>query len=921
MATTPKPTKIRIRLDTLVGQDPNTAAMISKATPDSRRRPNRDHLGNRKPQLSDVSMLRSAVESRARKNLSAKMALELLPDLAMGKQILVGSILSPADMTGSKFTLGSKSDVFTSGLRASLIDRIKDYYSVDSDYKIERELPTILADALVEKGADVLAIVPENALDELINGQRSVSTESLTHHFTNQGFVRAAGVLGSPTVAKSETVRGFSMETYLAPKRPDEIARELHLIKEDGASLGTVENIIVTDNFMALKVPKLSERMRKQSKERTIRTNLSHAGLESFHQKLSDLEVERAIFAGKTHKHELTADFKPQADLKRRSIGRPLWIKIPSEAIINAYVPGDYTRRVGSFILLDAEGHVIKADINDYAGYYNGQANTTQGGQSNQLNILQRIHNSIGGGVPANPNHRFQLETISQIWGDMVVRDWVNRIKNGTHGASVELSQNNDFYRVMLARSLEGKVTQVLYIPEEYLSYIAFDYDENGIGKSILDNLSTVNMLRSVVMFNNVLSSVRNSIPRTRVGMQVPADDPNPQQIVEDSMDEIMRTRAITLPPTIARPQEAMDLIQRMGYEWEITGNTALPDIKFTFENAATQLTKPDSDLDQQLQKLGAYGFGVNPEQIDKGFSGDFATSVAAGSVMFGKRIIQHQDTFCPQIADRLKKLVRYDQILVDELKELILGNVDQIALKLDGEVIPNYDRLDDDSKQQLTINRALNLFIEALEVTLPRPPSVTLENQSQMLQTYGALLDAGIDAFISDQILTAENAGQVSGQVATIRANLKAYMMRDFMAKKGILTELSDITSTQEDGKPLVNLMDAISQHIEAVIRSCVKSAASLDPIKKAADSDLSKLSDSSGGASDGGGMDLGDGTDDLGAEPMGGDDTGDDPTAEEDPTNDSAGDKPAAAAGAGGTPAADDAGLDFEDEPKPDK
>jgi hypothetical protein len=689
--------------------------------------------------------------------------------------------------------------------------------------------------------------------------------------------MRNVGVLGSPTDSKKEKVRGLSIEAFHAVSDPERVEKRLYLGEETASNKSWyMDCIVMTDNISVLKIPKVHDKIRQQSVRKATMRQMRSQGLEAFSD-LADELVEKHLRTGTARGNEPVVSIKKQSEMRRSFIGKPMTLDLPSESITVVHSPGDYQKRVGAFVLLDAEGYPIRIENNDILNQ--NTLGTHQSG-GNQTNVMARIHANLGMGGTYNPGNRMQVETITRIWSDLIEKDWINRIKNGVHGGSVEISSNSHFYQVMMARANENKFTQVLYIPAEYLSYIAFRYDDDGNGKSLVDNISTLNMMRSVVLFNDLLTGIKNSTPRTRVSMNVPEHDPNPEQTIEESIDEIFRTRNFTLPRSIAHPQDAVDMIQRLGYEWEISGNTAIPDIKYTFEQTNSSYTKPDSSLSENLEKMSAYNFGMSPEQIKEGFSGEVATSVAARSIMYGKRIMGYQDVFCPQLSDRMRKVMAYDQSFVDSLKDLVLEKIDQVKLQIDESSFPQYSQLPEESKKILLVNRSLNEFLWNLEVSLPRPPSVTLENQLQLLRNYSDLLDAGIDHHISDQLATSENAGTISGQVGTIRAMVKAYYMRRYMADKGILPELSDLTSKDDDGQPMINVIDETSEHLEAVIRSCVKIISKTKDMANAADKDLEKLgsdentSDSGTDLStspddDAGGEDLSEGDDLIETEP----------------------------------------------------
>ena len=64
---------------------------------------------------------------------------------------------------------------------------------------------------------------------------------------------------------------------------------------------------------------------------------------------------------------------------------------------------------------------------------------------------------------------------ISDIFSDIVEQDLINRLKNGIYGSNVSIGKANEVYRLMLSRTLKGLYTKILYLPKEFVSYMAND--------------------------------------------------------------------------------------------------------------------------------------------------------------------------------------------------------------------------------------------------------------------------------------------------------------------------------------------------------------------------------------------------------------------------------------------------------------
>ena len=110
-------------------------------------------------------------------------------------------------------------------------------------------------------------------------------------------------------------------------------------------------------------------------------------------------------------------------------------------------------------------------------------------------------------------------------------------------------------------------------------------------------------------------------------------------------------------------------------------------------------------------------------------------------------------------------------------------------------------------------------------------------------MSEYGQYVDGlerAIEAYISDQFMTENTAGELSNQIETVKAMAKAYFLRKWMSEKGIMTELTELVAVGENDQPQLNLMQETRKHIESIVRSCVTV---LEDIKPTADNATDRL------------------------------------------------------------------------------
>jgi hypothetical protein len=500
-------------------------------------------------------------------------------------------------------------------------------------------------------------------------------------------------------------------------------------------------------------------------------------------------------------------------------------------------------------------------------------------------NIIQRVNTNIGNAGRFDSGNRTHMDFAFQIYSEILERDLIARVKNGVYGRSVNIANNEEIARVMLSRTLAKKFTQILFVPIDYLTYIAFDYDDDGVGVSLMDEGSMINTMRSVTMFTDLLASIKNSIGRSHIQVTIDEADPDPEKTIAMAKDVISRSRRVEPPTTVSTPLDITDFLNEACIEWEITGDhPGLPKMSYNVDQKQTSYPRVDSDLKEDLKKHSIQLMGLTPEQVDNGLSGEFATTIVANNILLSKRVVMYQNKYTPQLSKLVRIILHYSSEISTKLTGLLTESFDQIKLKLteDEEYITRH--FSEEEKKTYLVSRALQEFVENLDVTLPKPPSVTLEAQIATVNTYKEGLDLLIDeAFVNENALVQEIIGNASANIPALKAHVKALYLRRFIAEKGIMPELQELIATDDDGKPQISIMDESIRHTEALVKSIVRTAAKTVPLADAATKDLDRIT--AGAQAEGSSGDTGSdedsggdtGGDDLDADFGGGDDSTD--------------------------------------------
>lgn len=810
----------------LVRNDPEMAALISKlVTP--RDQAKYDGKGNREVSNPDTFTFRSISDQLSENIRDSEIIMQLLPDMELWSQILISSILSPKDMMTTELNYAPPAELLPSDVANTLVQLLKNHF--EQVYKIKPLLPDILKDVLFKTGSYPVAVIPENSLDEVINGAPKVTMESLHAYIGNDGEIKPIGLLGASdsdrTVNRKITGISFESLSYNAKTMKPEFAKSRVSLE------GFQDSYLhVTDNPDLLRVPQINERIRSQ----IVSDTLGIRAMESV-SRLNDRQVAGLVYKNKQAAYKQLVTLKSDSQLYRRTVGEPLIIRIASEAVIPVHIPGSPEKQIGFFILIDSEGNPISKDSVDDQYRMLGRRMTSGATQNFPSAMVEKVNSMMGEGNTFNPNNRTHIDYSVRAYSELVEADLMGRLRNGVYGNGVTIASNQEVYRIMLARTLQKQNTQLLFLPVELMTYFGLKFDTNGIGRSLIDDMKILLSLRIMLMFSNVMASIKNSIGRTEVKLKLDEQDPDPKKTIEIAQHEIIRSRMNAFPIGVSSPTDMVDWLQRAAFEFTFEGHPGLPDVAVDFGEKNTNYTKPDTDLEEQLRKNSIMAAGLNPETVDAGFGAEFATSVVANNILLSKRVIQIQEKITPQLTDHLRKVAIASQPLSDSIRGILKENIDKIKERLTEEFAKQPD--------EIIIDRVYHDFMYGFEVFLPAPNSVTLDNQKEALDKYIESLDAVLDSYISDKFFTDSTGGNISGDVGVMREVVRAYFIRKWIAENGMLPEIAQLTATSEDGAPMVNFYDEQRAHIDALAKSLTNFMVKVHKAKEENNQRLDKL------------------------------------------------------------------------------
>lgn len=893
------------RIDTR-RQDPAVAAVIAKLVAQKDNGATKDPRKNRGLQAPDMSLLQKISDVAGTNVQDAASLFQLLPDTELAMQILVSSILSPKDMVNVDLNYTVEQTAFDGAVVGSLLEKVTDYFQ--NTYKITDLLPKILQDVLFYAGSYPLAILPENSIDDAINSPERVSLESVSDQLDRQGHTLHLGILGQKREGITPGMESL-FGTYTASANYDP---KVHF--SDPKWKGWDPLLTVTDNPSILKMPMLREKIQNDrvqdvlaSRKMSMKVRRETVSHESINGKK---DVETSLYRRRRYRAQPVLAIKPPSQMKKKAVGHPLVMKLPHECVIPVHMPSNPEEHLGYFVLVDPQGNpVVHAKESDY--YTDLQTNIN----SNREMVSQLIATTKRETMGRETSRDHDMEELARIYSDLVEEDLIARLKHGVYGDDVAVGKPQDVYRIMMARAFAKMHTQVLYIPRELMTYIAFDYNKYGLGTSLLQNSKIIGGLRAMLLFAHTMADIKNSVQRTRLNITLDPNDPDPSNTVEFLMHEYAKTRQASYPLGASNPIDIVSFLQNSAVDVAVSGNTAYPETKMDIEDKQSNKAKPDQELENSLRDRHLMSMGLSPETVTAGAGAEFATSVVQNNLLLTKRVMIYQQLLVSFISDFVQKYVLNSGYLMDELREIIEENYDALTKEQKDDIRDaskrireeqdasephggkddifagsshferqaaaygvrseesHHDRRYDEDEHRPGVEELLLEFVNAIRVTLPAPDTSTLENQMKSFDQYVEALDKAIAAYIDTTFMDASSMGELQEYIEPTKAAIKAHYIRQWLRNNNVLTELDELTTLGDDGKPALNLWETTEAHLESLGKSIQEYMTKLMESAKARNEAMQKVKEETGitgGATDGTmGGDAGttDTTDDFGS------------------------------------------------------
>lgn len=778
----------------------------------------------------------------------AERAKALIPEIAQAEKILVSSILSPNDLQEADpiYEIENMPDLPESVVN-EICEYLKDRFT--NEYGLGEKMEHWVKEALFRSGAAVMLTLPEATLTKLANSVRNSreyrsGNESLEYYFSDQNY---KDILNTKVYTKSKQAqesyfqKGNLRITKNTLNAEDVVAKFKH--RYDTELRAGIESIIFgefdTTNPQYSKVYKnMSNSL--EAMTATIVTKIEEGDVIKISENPEVLRFGKAV--RNYQKTKLGKDFdKLWLDSNKHiGIGKvtgidqeeildmtnyideddnkslPFNIEIPSEAVIPVCIPGQKAEKLGYFILVDSHGQPIRASqyltsgggcsvssrlANAYASMY-GQVPTPGGIKSPLMTYMGKPGSSLNPSDDAM-NHVFNY-----------ILDNVLRRKLKDVGLNeITFDKYESIATCMFYRMLENKETSLVFVPETLITYIAFDYRDNGCGKSLLEDISFVLSLIATLLVTNMMAQMKNAIAKQEITVSFDEDETNQDQVIEQIRNTaILKNQSnFTFDPANIITQVTDQAISIKAVKHP---NAPGFDIERTY--TTDQMPQADTDLLEKLQNWLTNAFGIPHSVFNQLDDAEFSRSVATSNLFYSQLIRSYQKKLSGLSTDFVKLNLKYSPTMQEGLSKIINNHID--GKKTNELTTPINDGGKDIKSSKLDINKTLTDIINHVKVSLAAPNIAPNKAQYEIVQEFSSILDGIVNNLYPTEIIHNEDT-EASNGLTILKGFLRSSMTKELLQHMGLntgldLQELDDyLINNRESMMSLIRLARNVNQ------------------------------------------------------------------------------------------------------------
>lgn len=785
------------------------------------------------------------VRENMQRVMDGENVLEVLPELEYVAEIVISGILSSKDLITCSLIYDCETQAIDPDLIAELIREIRRFFT--TTYPINELLYEVLYDTLFKTGSYAIAIIPESSVDRIINEGGKIGLERREEMVES---FKTLGLIGDPEIKETEKVGIESFFSGLDSNRPNKVSH--YTLKVDAGEVESTGlfNFHLTDNPDVLKVPRLSKQQAMADVTATYNNIRGGVALE----RANDFQYfDKGVYKNRNYSMKTVEEIRPVENNGRHTVGHPLAMHIPSESMILCHTPGDFTDPVGGFIVLDEQG----MPVTRHSRFWNASANAwIMGNASSQL--IQDAAVGMGIKRDDDPLREWTMSKLQDTFGDLIEAKLTQSFKSGKGASPMSIVRPDHVYRIMMARALARKSTQILYVPAEQLVYFAMDYTPDGVGRSRLDKTRIISTIRSSFALATMQGTILNASRNVKLTVKLTPEDRNGEKTIAQATQRVME-QYLSGIPYAGKPDDILAYIANAGIDVAVEGNDYYPSTEIDVQENQPDYKIPDATIDEAYLRKQARSMGADPDLVINPETIEFASQITTKNVFNAKRICQDQKILGPIITHWVKTYIYSDGTLIDQLSDIVLkfydakskeDPKDPVALEFftegsvtnDGRIEENVEetkevRNANPTKKKQSANqmvgKLLSIFTANLKVSLPEPDTGKLNSQMELFDKRMESVDKQLEKILPDGLYV----GTVyDGKESAMRTLISSVLAYRWLSENDVDPDLLELFGDDPDKMDdiLKRVSGAVLGRTESIVKITKKLEKGMESLAK---------------------------------------------------------------------------------------
>ena len=476
----------------------------------------------------------------------------------------------------------------------------------------------------------------------------------------------------------------------------------------------------------------------------------------------------------------------------------PTVIVLPPESVIPICVPGDKKEHIGYIIINDQYGHPI---VGEEPASDNSNCGDSYASAAFDTLFSTRSMRSLG-----SLTNGSRSLVVSKVFEHILDKYLKSKLSNIGLG-DMDVSQLNSVTQVMLHRLMFHKQTVLLFVPEPFITYYAFDYREDGTGKGKLEDAAFILHLRTTYLIANLIAMQKNAIPGQTVSFDITDKSADPEQLIE-----YMRNTFVSGATTNfnANPTDIIQTMYDKGLRFvPKNGYPGLENFSIDVDqDSGGRVDGQDSSLSDKLDTLWIDFLDVPHSALNQMGENEYSRSIITNHVFFSKKVKGYQDKLEVHNNKHIRSVVRYAKPLRDAIGKI---------LNKDGSSPDSYPSASGGSTASISIDSVIN----SICTSLPTPKIAPDKALFTEINDYLDSVDKVVDRMIASDMLP---DGDTSSKDAIdkLKAYYKAKMTKQFTEIVGMDTviDLPDMEDTLEAQSGLLSLY-TIAKNLSQMFKS----------------------------------------------------------------------------------------------------